>query len=137
MLGMKSLDETSFGARSKYIDQSRQLSSYETLQQTLELFKLVPKVESIEGSIQQIHDKQDAIIGLLEKLLESSNFDDGYKTPSEAMEYLSMCQNTFDKYRYSTKIKIKGYQLDGKTWYKKCDLDKFMLTYQAKSGFLS
>ena len=94
---MKSLDETSIGARSKHIDQSRQLSSYETLQQTFELFKLVPKVESIEGSIQQIHDQQEAIIGLLEKLLERSNFDDGFKTPSEAMEYLSMCQNTFDK----------------------------------------
>ena len=77
---MKSLDETSIGARSKCIDQSRHLSSYETLQQTLELFKLVPKVETIEGSIQQIHDQQEAIIGLLEKLLERSNFDDGYDT---------------------------------------------------------
>jgi hypothetical protein len=53
--------------------------------------------------------------------------------PQEAMEYLSFSKGTFDKYRYSSQIKIKGYQLDGKTWFKKSDLDRFMLTYQAKS----
>ena len=62
---------------------------------------------------------------------------DSYLTPQQAMNYLGMSKGTFDKYRYSSKIKIKGYQLDGKTWFKKSDLDRFMLTYQAKSGGLA
>lgn len=55
----------------------------------------------------------------------------------EAAAYLGMCPNTFDKYRYKAKIKIKGYKLDGKVKYKKSELDLFMLTYNAKSQGLA
>jgi len=58
---------------------------------------------------------------------------DGYISASEARNYLGMSQNTFDKYRYNSKIKLKGCKLDGKLWYKKSELDLFMLTYDLKS----
>ncbi len=94
-------------------------------------------VINIYKAIEQLHKKQDAIQEYIAKYTSSADVGDRYLTPQEAMDYLGFSKGTFDKYRYNTKIKIKGCQLDGKTWFKKSDLDRFMITYGAKSGLLA
>jgi len=44
-----------------------------------------------------------------------------------------MSRGTFDKYRYKTAVKIKGYPIDGKTLYKVEDLDAFIKLYAVRS----
>jgi hypothetical protein len=109
------------------------LSQLESLNGSLQLLEMPSIVINIYKAIEQLHEKQDAINECIAKTNSASDNGDRYMTPQEAMNYLGFSKNTFDKYRYSSIVKIKGYQLDGKTWYKKSDLDRFMLTYRAKS----
>ncbi len=109
------------------------LSQLESLNGSLQLLEMPSIVINIYKAIEQLHEKQDAINEYIAKTNSASDNGDRYMTPQEAMNYLGFSKNTFDKYRYSSIVKIKGYQLDGKTWYKKSDLDRFMLTYRAKS----
>jgi hypothetical protein len=109
------------------------LSQLESLNGSLQLLEMPSIVINIYKAIEQLHEKQDAINDYIAKTNSASDNGDRYMTPQEAMNYLGFSKNTFDKYRYSSIVKITGYQLDGKTWYKKSDLDRFMLTYQAKS----
>jgi hypothetical protein len=109
----------------------------ESLNKNLQLLEMPSMVMSIYKMINDLHLKQDAFQGYIEKFTDSVEIGDGFLTPQEAMDYLSFSKGTFDKYRYKSKIKIKGYQLDCKTWFKKSDLDRFMLTYHAKSGGLA
>ncbi len=50
----------------------------------------------------------------------------------QAAAYLCISGGTFDKYRYETNPRVKGYPLDGKILYKKSDLDQFVRLYSAK-----
>ena len=50
-----------------------------------------------------------------------------------AAAYLCISAGTFDKYRYDTNPRLKGYPLDGKILYKKSDLDQFVQLYSVKS----
>jgi hypothetical protein len=101
------------------------------------LLEVPSLVINIYKAIEQLHKKQDAIQEYIAKYTSSADVGDRYLTPQEAMDYLGFSKGTFDKYRYNTKIKIKGCQLYGKTWFKKSDLDRFMITYGAKSGLLA
>ena len=58
---------------------------------------------------------------------------EGWLDAKDAAAYLSMSAGTFDKYRYETSVKIKGYKVGGKTLYKKADLDAFVMLYEARS----
>ena len=51
----------------------------------------------------------------------------------QAAAYLSMSAGSFDKYRYKTNPRVKGYPLDGKILYKKSDLDQFVKLYAVKA----
>jgi len=113
------------------------LATIENLNKNLQLFEMPSLVITIFKSIEELHSKHDAMRHFIVKLNEGLDVGDRYMTPQEAMDYLGFSKNTFDKYRYKTKIKIKGCQLDGKSWFKKSDLDRFMLTYQAKSDGLA
>ena len=107
--------------------------SLKGIQLTSSLLTLPFEVSNLAKSISEIHTKMDSIlIYLKEASSEKGNFD-GYISASAARNYLGMSQNTFDKYSYDSKIKLKGCKLDGKNWYKKSDLDLFMLTYDLKS----
>ena len=57
----------------------------------------------------------------------------GWLDSEKAREYLSMSANTFDKYRYQTSPRIKGYKVGGKTLFKREDLDNFVRLYEIKS----
>jgi len=109
----------------------------ESLNKNIQLLEMPTMVMSIYNMINDLHSKHDAFQVYIQKFTDSVEIGDRYMTPQVAMDYLGFCKGTFDKYRYNSKIKIKGCQLDGKTWFKKSDLDRFMLTYQANSGFLS
>jgi hypothetical protein len=109
----------------------------ESLNKNIQLLEMPSMVMSIYKMINDLHLKQDAFHGYMQKFTDSLEIGDRYMTPQEAMDYLGFSKGTFEKYRYKSKIKIKGCQLDGKTWFKKSDLDRFMLTYQAKSDGLA
>jgi len=51
-----------------------------------------------------------------------------------AAKYMGISANTFDKYRYQTTPRIKGSKLDGKTVFKRSDLDSFIRLYEVKSA---
>jgi len=108
----------------------------ENLHRTLNLLKLPDEVASCTESLLELHSKVDAIQRFILKFSDS-NQDDRYLSPKEASAYLGMSETTFDKYRYETKVRIKGYKLDGKNWYKRSDLDRFMLTYESKAAGLA
>ena len=58
---------------------------------------------------------------------------DGWIDAREAAEYMGLSAGSFDKYRYTASPKIKGYKLDGKTLYKRSDLDSFIKLYELRS----
>jgi hypothetical protein len=58
---------------------------------------------------------------------------DGWLDAKSAARYLEISENTFDKYRYKTNPRIKGFRLDGKILYKRSDLDAFVKLYELKS----
>lgn len=62
-----------------------------------------------------------------------SDFSDAWLNAKEAARYLGMSPRTFDKYRYQTSLRIKGYKVGGKTLYKKADLDTFVKLYEVWS----
>jgi hypothetical protein len=63
-----------------------------------------------------------------------SDFDDvGFVDAEGARKYLSMSKNTFEKYVYSERVKIPRYRVGGKNYFKKKDLDLFMLTWENKN----
>lgn len=113
------------------------LSQLESLNKNLQLLEMPSLVINIYKAIEQLHKKHDAIQDYIAKYLSSADIGDRYLTPHDAMDYLGFSRGTFEKYRYNSKIKIKGCQLDGKTWFKKSDLDKFMRHYQTQSGLLA
>lgn len=59
---------------------------------------------------------------------------DGWLDAKAAAKYLGHSSGSFDKYRYKTNPKLKGYRLDGKTLYKRSDLDSFVRLYELKSA---
>lgn len=121
----------------EFHDYINNLNQLESLNKNIQLLEMPPLVVNIYKEIEKLHKKHDAIHEYIEKATSSPEISDGYLTPQKAMNYLGFSKGTFEKYRYSSNIKIKGYQLDGKTWFKKSDLDRFMLTYQAKSSGLA
>jgi len=62
---------------------------------------------------------------------------DGWLDAKAAARYMGISSATFDKYRYQTTPKIKGYKLDGKTLYQRRDLDNFVMLYEVKSSGLA
>jgi hypothetical protein len=62
---------------------------------------------------------------------------EGWLDAKTAAKYMCISSCTFDKYRYRTEPRLKGFNLDGKTLYKKSDLDMFIMLYAAQSGALS
>jgi len=107
-----------------------------TIQKTLDII-LVPEKISEIGSMLSFLAAEIALIKDHVSKLSTAPIEDGYMTPEEAMRYLRMTKNTFDKYRYKSSYKIKAYKLDGSNRYKKSDLDRFMLHYNDQVQLLA
>ena len=91
---------------------------------------LLERLRSIEGQINQILNNQA-------RAKPAEAIGDGWLDAKAAAKYMCISPCTFDKYRYRTEPKLKGYNLDGKMLYKKADLDMFIMLYAAQSSGLS
>lgn len=89
------------------------------------------------NDIKRIILQRDGEIANLKKMIlhlcANLKGEDRYMSAEEARQYLGMSKGTFDKYRYNTNYKFKSYPLDGKHWFKKSDLDRFMSLYGVKT----
>ncbi len=69
----------------------------ESLNKNLQLLEMPSMVMSIYKMINDLHLKQDAFQGYIEKFTDSVEIGDRYLTPQEAMDYLGFSKGTFDK----------------------------------------
>lgn len=113
--------------------QNLQSNPLDQVQKTLQLLQLPESVELMLEKIESVNRKLESFQDYLIKT-EFPIDADRYMSSDEAQKYLSMSKNTFEKYRYSTAVKIPSYPLDGKCWFRKSDLDRFMLTYKYKKA---
>ena len=60
--------------------------------------------------------------------------NDGWLDAKAAAAYLGMSAGTFDKYRYLTIPKLKGYKVGGKVLYQRIDLDTFVKLFEVRSS---
>ena len=94
-------------------------------------------IPSLINEIKGIILHRDGEIANLKKMIldlcANLNGQDRYMSAEEARQYLGMSKGTFDKYRYNKNYKFKSYPLDGKHWFKKSDLDRFMSLYGVKA----
>ena len=58
---------------------------------------------------------------------------EGWMDAKRAAAYLGVSAGTFDKFRYLTQPKLKGYKAGGKTYYQRADLDNFIKLYDVRS----
>ena len=65
---------------------------------------------------------------------QGARIERGFLDARAAAVYCGISRGTFDKYRYSTEVKLKGYRLDGKVLYKREELDAFITLYEIKSA---
>lgn len=99
-----------------------------------ELAKLPALLRLIEAQNREIISLQGEMRNLRGSFADD---DDGWLDAKRAARYLGVSGSSFDKYRYKTIPRIKGYNLDGKTLYKKADLDSFVRLYALKARGLA
>ena len=94
-------------------------------------------IPSLINEIKGISLHRDGEIATLKQMIldlcANLHGQDRYMSAEEARQYLGMSKGTFDKYRYNKNYKFKSYPLDGKHWFKKSDLDRFMSLYGVKA----
>lgn len=91
--------------------------------------QILVKLINQEKEIQALHQ---AIEGLRKDVAKISA-GDCWMDAKGAAKYMGISDGTFEKYRYHTNPKVKGYKLDGKTLFKKSDIDSFIVLYEVKS----
>ena len=92
--------------------------------------KMCSKVETLQSTL------ESAINALNSSKASVQVSEDGWLDAKKAAKYLSISDSTFEKYRYQTSPKITGYKLDGKTLYRRADLDSFVKLYEMKASGL-
>ena len=68
------------------------------------------------------------------KAASNGDTDAGWIDAKRAAKYLGLSATTFDKYRYQTHVKIKGYKVGGKLLYQRKDLDSFVKLFEINSA---
>jgi excisionase family DNA binding protein len=58
---------------------------------------------------------------------------DGWLDSKDAASYLGMSKNTFEKHRYKATNTIKAYMVGGKNFFKRSDLDRWVMTWKDRS----
>jgi len=102
-----------------------------TMREALEGFAMLPRFSETLTRLER------RLSGIEDTLARARPADpDRWMDTREACEYMSVSKSTFEKYRYRTNPKIKGYNLGGKVLFKKADLDSFVRLYEAKSNGL-
>jgi hypothetical protein len=99
--------------------------------------QLVQVLPLLQQTVRQLSDLRSDVVKLQARQAPpppKSDFDEvGYLDAESARKYLSMSKNTFEKYVYSEKVKIPRYRVGGKNFFKKKDLDLFVLTWEDKN----
>lgn len=85
--------------------------------------------------VSMLEEQSRQLAALREELRRKSTPEtDGWLDAKAAAHYLGLSPATFDKYRYQTKVKIKGYRVGGKLLYQRKDLDSFVKLYEINSS---
>ena len=88
-------------------------------------------VKLLEMQAQEIREMKRELAELIRCSRDTN--DNGWLDAKAAAVYLGMSANTFDKYRYQTATKIRGYKVGGKTLYQRGDLDRFVKLFEVRS----
>lgn len=103
----------------------------QALAQMLEALSAAPMIVSM------LEEQSRQLTALREEVRRKSNVSsetDGWLDAKAAAAYLGLSATTFDKYRYQSRVKIKGYKVGGKLLYKRKDLDSFVKLYEINSA---
>jgi len=99
--------------------------------------QLVQVLPLLQQTVKQLSDLRSDVANLQARQAppppKSDSDEVGYLDAESARKYLSMSKNTFEKYVYSEKVKIPRYRVGGKNFFKKKDLDLFVLTWEDKN----
>ena len=100
----------------------------------MRLVQVLPMLQQISQQVSDLTAKMERLERQRLSPPPKSDFDEaGYIDAEAARKYLSMSKNTFEKYVYSEKVKIPRYLVGGKNFFKKKDLDLFVLTWEDKN----
>jgi hypothetical protein len=88
-------------------------------------------LDSLPAEIRALREEMNALRRLITS--RGSAAAPGYLDAKAAAEYCGLSRGTFDKYRYRTAVKIRGFRLDGKVLYRRDDLDEFIRLYEIRS----
>ena len=91
-------------------------------------------VPALISQIEALNTKIDALRTEISErdARTSKTSGDGWLDSKNAAKYLGISSGCFEKYRYSSAVKIKGFPLDGKVLFKREDLDNFDKLYAVK-----
>lgn len=101
------------------------------------LLVAIGAIPALVSEFRQLRQEFAALREKLELQPDSATTDDGWLDAKDAARYMGLSPGTFEKYRYRTSHKITGYKLDGKTLFKRSDLDTFVRLYELKSSGLA
>lgn len=98
----------------------------------IQAFQMIGKLPQLFSKL-EMQQHQIAVltkeVRSLETIIQAKTDEvNGWMDTPQAQKYLSVSRNTFDKYRYSKKSRIKlvGHRVDGKTLFNKEELDRFV-----------
>ena len=95
--------------------------------------------ENLFRALQTLIDGQEEVLVLVNKTLKSLNQKKSQSAETEwldragAEKYLCMSRNTFEKYSNIKGHSIPKHLVGGKNYYRKRELDLFMITWKDKS----
>ena len=101
------------------------------LMQLFEALAAMPMIASL------LQEQNRQLSALREEMRQHSNAapdPDRWLDAKAAAEYLGLSATTFDKYRYQSRVRIKGYRVGGKFLYQRKDLDSFVKLYEFNSA---
>jgi hypothetical protein len=108
--------------------------------QPLDAIALGMQLVQVLPILQQVLQRQTEIFGQMKSMqvqisgMQKPDADQPEWLDAEgARTYLSMSKNTFQKHVYSAEVKIRRYPVGGKNYFKKSELDLFMLTWEDKN----
>ena len=103
----------------------------QALVQMLEALSAAPMIISM---LEEQNRQLTALREEVRRRAEAPSSQSGWLDARAAAAYLGLSATTFDKYRYQSPVKIKGYKVGGKTLYQRADLDSFVKFYEVNSA---
>lgn len=119
--GQSTMSKTS---RSKHAPHTKISECPDTTDPVQILQWLCTKVVSLRADLETVREVCERACSTEER---------GFLDAKAAAAYCGMSRGIFDKYRYNTEVRIRGYHLDGKVLYKREDLDSFIKLYEIRS----